>query len=139
MVFHCGLICILFLFFNYMYLFFGCADSPLLLRLLSSCREQGLLSRCHVRASGCSDLSCCKAQASIVVACGLSSCSSQVLERRRNSGGAWVLSLHGLWGLLGPGIQLTSPSLAGRFFTTEPPGKPDLHFLNHIFCGEPYT
>ena len=23
-----------------------------------------------------------------------------------------------------PGIELTSPALAGRFFTTEPPGKP---------------
>ena len=26
--------------------------------------------------------------------------------------------------LLGPGIKLVSPALAGRFFTTEPPGKP---------------
>ena len=26
-----------------------------------------------------------------------------------------------------PGIDLASPALAGRFFTTEPPGKP-LHF-----------
>ena len=26
--------------------------------------------------------------------------------------------------LPGPGIELTSPALAGRFFTTEPPGKP---------------
>ena len=25
-----------------------------------------------------------------------------------------------------PGIKLTSPALAGRFFTTEPPGKPIL-------------
>ena len=25
-----------------------------------------------------------------------------------------------------PGIELTSPALAGRFFTTEPPGKPVL-------------
>ena len=25
-----------------------------------------------------------------------------------------------------PGIELTSPALAGRFFTTEPPGKPQL-------------
>ena len=25
-----------------------------------------------------------------------------------------------------PGIELTSPALAGRFFTTEPPGKPIL-------------
>ena len=26
--------------------------------------------------------------------------------------------------LPGPGIELLSPALAGRFFTTEPPGKP---------------
>ena len=26
--------------------------------------------------------------------------------------------------LLGPGIQIVSPALAGGFFTTEPPGKP---------------
>ena len=26
--------------------------------------------------------------------------------------------------LPGPGIEPTSPALAGRFFTTEPPGKP---------------
>ena len=26
--------------------------------------------------------------------------------------------------LLDPGIELTSPAMTGRFFTTEPPGKP---------------
>jgi len=29
-----------------------------------------------------------------------------------------------MWDLLGPGIEPMSPALAGRFFTTEPPGKP---------------
>ena len=28
------------------------------------------------------------------------------------------------WDLPGPGIELVSLALAGRFFTTEPPGKP---------------
>ena len=28
-----------------------------------------------------------------------------------------------------PGIQLASSALAGRFFTTEPPGKPDTYLL----------
>ena len=32
-----------------------------------------------------------------------------------------------LWNLPGSGIELVSPALAGRFFTTEPPGKP-------LFC-----
>ena len=29
-----------------------------------------------------------------------------------------------LWGLLNPGIEPTSPALAGGFFTTKPTGKP---------------
>ena len=41
----------------------GSAGSSLLLRLFSSCREQGLLSSCSVRASHCSAFSCCGAQA----------------------------------------------------------------------------
>ena len=43
------------------------------------------------------------------------------------------LLLHGLWDLLGPGIKFMSPALAGRFFTTEPPGKPTFHFIFCIF------
>ena len=31
-----------------------------------------------------------------------------------------------MWDLPGPGIELGSPALAGRFFTTEPPGKPSM-------------
>ena len=46
-----------------MYLFFGSADSPLLLRFFSSCGKQGLLSSCNEWASHCSDFSCGKAQA----------------------------------------------------------------------------
>ena len=37
--------------------------------------------------------------------------------------GAWASSLHGTWDLPRPGIELLSPTLAGEFFTTEPPGK----------------
>ena len=29
-----------------------------------------------------------------------------------------------MWGLPGPGVESVSPTLAGRFFNTEPPGKP---------------
>ena len=29
-----------------------------------------------------------------------------------------------MWDPPGPGIELVSPALAGRFFTTVPPGKP---------------
>ena len=34
-----------------------------------------------------------------------------------------------MWDLPGPGIELTSPALAGGFFTTEPPGKPHSSIL----------
>ena len=37
--------------------------------------------------------------------------------------------LHSKWGLPGPGIDTVSPALAGRFSTTEPPGKPLRIFL----------
>ena len=39
--------------------------------------------------------------------------------------GAWLL--HSMWDPPGSGIKPVSPALAGRFFTTEPPGK--LSFL----------
>ena len=63
------------------WLIFGCAGSSLLHRLFSSC---------HMWASRCSSLSCCRAQAlgklaSVVVARKLSSCSSQTPEHRRSS------------------------------------------------------
>lgn len=29
-----------------------------------------------------------------------------------------------MWDLVGPGIELVSPALAGGFLTTEPAGKP---------------
>ena len=37
--------------------------------------------------------------------------------------------LRGMWDLPGPGIESVSPALAGRFFTTEPPGKPNAFLL----------
>ena len=56
---------------------------------------------------------------------GVSCCREQALElqpqwlwRTR----AWLL--RGTWDLPGPGIKPMSPALAGRFLTTEPPGKP---------------
>ena len=56
------------------------------------------------------------AGASVVEATGLS------------SAGPWLSCtgslLLGMWGLPGPGIKPVSPTLAGEFFTTEPPGKP---------------
>ena len=40
-----------------------------------------------------------------------------------NSCGSWAQLLHNMWVPPRPGIEPVSPALAGRFFTTEPPGK----------------
>ena len=37
-----------------------------------------------------------------------------------------------MWDLLGSGVKLPSPALAGKFFTTEPPGKPQTHFFEEL-------
>ena len=98
-VFHCGLICIFFFFFNYMYVFFGCADSPLLLRLFSSCPEQGLLSSRRVRASGCSDFSCCKAQALVceLHLCGTWAQQLQLAGSRAQTQKLWRVGFVAPW------------------------------------------
>ena len=61
--------------------------------------------------------------ACLVVAQSLISCGSQALQHRLNSTGAWASLLQGIWDPSGSGIESVSPTLAGRFFTTEPPGK----------------
>ena len=63
-------------------------------------------------------------QVSVAVAHGFHSCSFQALEHRFNSHGTWVQLLCSTWDLPSSGIELVSPALAGRFFTTEPPGRP---------------
>ena len=55
---------------------------------------------------------------------GLNSCGSRALEHRLLSHGTQDQLFLGLWDLPGPGIEHVSPSLAGRFFTTEPQGSP---------------
>ena len=73
-------------------------------------------------------------QASVVAAPGLSSCSSQALEHRISNCGTRAQLLPGTWDLPASGIEPVSPALAGRFFTTEPPGKPYSVFLKrHSF------
>ena len=122
------------------YLFLTMLDLGCCVQVFSSCREQGLLSSCGVRASDWGGFSRCRAQAlgawaSVAVVHGLSSCCSQALEHRLRSCSAWAWLLHGMWVLPGPGIEPMSPALAVRFFTTEPPGKP----LQLIFACLPRT
>ena len=93
-------------------LLFSCAESSLLCRLFSSCSKQGPLFAgvCRILikvaslvwGTGCG----CKGFSS----CGmwLSSCSSQALEHRLNSCGAWAQLLHGMQGLPRPRIELMS-------------------------------
>ena len=47
---------------------------------------------------------------------------------RQESGSGWPFPPPG--DLLDPGIKPTSPALAGKFFTAEPPGKPHYFTLN---------
>ena len=49
--------------------------------------------------------------------------ASLIVEHWLSSAGARVRLLHGMWDLLGPGIELMSPALAGGFLTTRPAGK----------------
>ena len=44
------------------------------------------------------------------------------------------LASHGMWDLPGSGIELASPALVGRFFTTEPSGKPLVVIFNGHSC-----
>ena len=71
----------------------------------------------------------------IVAVCRLSNCGSWTLENRLNGCGTWAYLLHGpyglgLWVLPRPEIESVSPALAEGFFTTEPPGKPNLSFFS---------
>ena len=113
----------------------------------SSCGEWGLPF--VAVASHCSGFSCCRAQtlrarASVVVACGLSSCGSwtpehtgfsscgaglQALVRGLSSCGAWAWLLHCMWNLPIQGIELVSPALAGRLPSTVPQGKSSPAFI----------
>ena len=99
----------------------GCAGSSLLLGLFSNCTEQGLLCSCGMQACLCSGLSCCAAQ---TLGCeGLSCCSSWALGHRLNNCSAQAQLLFSTWDLPRSGIEPMSPSLADRFFMTEPSGE----------------
>ena len=95
--------------------YFGCAAASLLYETFSRCSEWRLISRYGVQASHFSGLSCCRA--GVVGPVNFSSCGSQ----------AWLLQ--GMWDPPRPEIKPTSPSLAGRFATTGPPGKSNIFFF----------
>ena len=57
---------------------------------------------------------------------------SQPLEHKLSNYDSWILLLWGMWDLPGSWIKPGSPALAGRFFTTEPPGY--LFFIIIYWC-----
>ena len=60
----------------------------------------------------------------------------QAVERRLSSCGARAWLLCGMWDLPGPGLEPVSPALAGGFFTTAPPGKPEFGISEHMLILE---
>ena len=89
---------------NLLLLFFGCVGSLLLCAGSLYLQRAGALL-CGVWASHCHGFSCCGARASVVVACGLSSCGLWALERRLSSCGARAQLLHSMWNLPGSGLE----------------------------------
>ena len=59
--------------------------------------------------------------------------------RRLSYCGSWAQLLRGMWDLPRPGLEPTSPALAGRFSTTVPPGKPQDTKLMHRNLLHSYT
>ena len=83
----------------------------------------------HSGASG-SGFSCCGARA--VGHSGFKSCGTWPLGSRAQAQSLWLMGLVvcGTWDLPRSGIKPVSPAVAGRFFTTEPVGKPLVSPLN---------
>ena len=105
---------------NFFFFFFSCAGSSLL-QGFSLVVESGGYSLVAGRR-----LLTVVAQSTGSRRTGFSSGSSRALEHRLCSCGAWIWLLLGIWDLPGSGIEPVSRALAGRFLTTEPPGKPGL-------------
>ena len=94
------------------------AGFPLLWLLLFQSREHRLQGARALGSTGSSKHCLQGARASAVAAPGLQSTGSIVVA-------------HGLicmWDRPRSGIKPMSPELAGRFFTTEPPGKPNKYY-----------
>ena len=125
-------------FIYFIYLFILDSGSPLLHGLFSSCREKRLLSSSGTQASHCCGFSCCKTgrrlcglqqswhEGSVVAAYGLQITGSVAVAHR-------AYLFHDIWDPLRPGIKPMFPALAGRFFTTELPGKPQSFLLPSDF------
>ena len=98
-----------FFFLIFIYLFLAVLGLRFCARAFSSCGERGPLF--------------------IAVRGPLTAAASPVAEhrlqtRRLSNCGSRAQLLRGMWDPPGPGLEPVSPTLAGRFSTTAPPGKP---------------
>ena len=103
----------------------------------SSCGEQGLPSSCGVHTVVVSPVvehRLQTAQTPVIAAHRLQSTGSVAVLHRLSCSVAWGI-------LLGQGLNSWLHPLAGRFFTTEPPGKPRVWILNksEVFISSTLT
>ena len=116
------------LFKNFMYLFLAALRLRCFSQAFSSRDKQGLLFNMVQRLliMVASPVAANRIQvtwASVAVACGLSSCGLEALERGLSSCGAQAQLLHVVWNLPRPRIKSMFPASAGRFLSIAPPGK----------------
>ena len=112
---------------KYIYLFLAMLGAPCFVQAFSSCDKQRILfivmlGLSIVVASFVAEHGV-QVQALVVMARRLRSCGSWVPKDRLISYGAQAQLLGSMWSLPGPGIELMSPALAGRFLSTVAPGK----------------
>ena len=109
-----------FFFFNFMYLFMAVLGLRFCARAFSNC---GKLGRLFIAVRG-----------PLTIAASLAA-EHRLQTRRLSNCGSRAQPLRGTWDLLRPGLEPMSPSLAGRFSATAPPGKP--HSLFYVTCLAP--
>ena len=90
--------------------------------------SRGYSHSCAMRTSHCGGFSCFRAR--VLELMGFSNCATEAQElwcpgskAEAQQFGAQAQLFHGMWDPPGPGIKRASPSLAGRLFITELPGK----------------
>ena len=117
----------LILFKNILILFFTTLGLGCCAQAFSSLGDQGPLSSCRLFIAVTSLVAECRlwgTQASGAVGCGVSRCGLWDPEHRLISCGTPAQLPRGMRGRPGPGIELVSLALLGRFLIPGPPGKP---------------
>ena len=123
---------------NFVYLLWAMLGLRCYVVFFSSGSKQRLLSS-YAQASHCGGFSCFRAW---VLGCtgfhscshGFRSCGPWDLKHKFSSCGKWASLLQSMWDIPRPATKPVSLALAGRFFTTEPPGKRDECISTSITC-----